>query len=343
MIGRLVDRRLFGVLAAGLALTAATASHALTIKATFGSSITSLSNAAQVEASINNAIAFYSAFNNNVTVNIDFGANTSGLGESTTTHYEGVTYSEFTHALAVNSALNPQNTDLATAVANLKYGNKQDFVFATSADLRALGDTSAAGAISNTDGSNFDGVITLNTTIMNFTNTPEAGRYGATGVIQHEVDEVLGIGGDGGPITNVSGLPSDYMDAEDLYRYSGTHTASFTTGATAYFSIDGGVTNIRNFNPNPAIGDTGDWVASSCAPGATQFVQNYGACANEAQVSLTPTSPETMALQAVGFDLTHVPEPAAWALMIVGFGLTGATLRRRRLADRRAALARVRA
>jgi len=30
---------------------------------------------------------------------------------------------------------------------------------------------------------------------------------------------------------------------------------------------------------------------------------------------------------------TGVPEPAAWALMILGFGLTGASLRRRRLAD----------
>lgn len=35
-----------------------------------------------------------------------------------------------------------------------------------------------------------------------------------------------------------------------------------------------------------------------------------------------------------GPAITAVPEPASWALMLVGFGLTGATLRRRRIAAR---------
>ncbi len=32
----------------------------------------------------------------------------------------------------------------------------------------------------------------------------------------------------------------------------------------------------------------------------------------------------------VSLDVTAVPEPATWAMMIVGFGMTGASLRRRR-------------
>ena len=32
----------------------------------------------------------------------------------------------------------------------------------------------------------------------------------------------------------------------------------------------------------------------------------------------------------LNFTLTAVPEPASWALLIAGFGLTGAVLRRRR-------------
>ena len=35
---------------------------------------------------------------------------------------------------------------------------------------------------------------------------------------------------------------------------------------------------------------------------------------------------------SVDVTITAVPEPAAWAIMIAGFGLAGAALRRRRLA-----------
>ena len=36
-------------------------------------------------------------------------------------------------------------------------------------------------------------------------------------------------------------------------------------------------------------------------------------------------------LEPVAVSLAAVPEPASWALMIAGFGLTGAAMRRRRL------------
>jgi hypothetical protein len=32
-----------------------------------------------------------------------------------------------------------------------------------------------------------------------------------------------------------------------------------------------------------------------------------------------------------GFDTGAVPEPASWAMLIAGFGLTGAAMRRRRV------------
>jgi hypothetical protein len=37
-------------------------------------------------------------------------------------------------------------------------------------------------------------------------------------------------------------------------------------------------------------------------------------------------------IKGVGFPTAGVPEPASWALMITGFGMAGATLRRRRVA-----------
>jgi choice-of-anchor A domain-containing protein len=47
-------------------------------------------------------------------------------------------------------------------------------------------------------------------------------------------------------------------------------------------------------------------------------------------LGLNPNSPNSPA----GISTGAIPEPAAWALMIVGFGLVGATLRRRRAALR---------
>ena len=42
-------------------------------------------------------------------------------------------------------------------------------------------------------------------------------------------------------------------------------------------------------------------------------------------------APELDLIRAAGFGVA-VPEPATWALMIMGFGLAGAGLRRRRTA-----------
>lgn len=323
MVGRIA-----GTLAAGVVLAAATASHAVTIDVTFGSSITSLSNAAAVEASIDNAVLFYTQFTNPITVTIDFESVTTGLGSSFT-GLGGADYSVFTGQLAADAALNPQNHVLATAVNNLQYGNQKPVIAATSADLRALGfagggaDPHAPGP----DGGTFDGVVSLNTSIMNFTNTPEAGLYGANQVIQHEVDEVLGMGGPSSLPDQLYG--ANVMGAQDLYRYSAPKTPSFTDdpNAVAYFSIDGGATNIRTYNSDPSE-DLGDWKTNCAGP---RSVQDANGCPDQPQIGLTLSSPEVIGLEAVGYNLPAVPEPAAWALMIAGFGLTGTALRRRRV------------
>lgn len=327
----LQSRRLIGMLAGALALAAASQSHALTIIPTFDSSITGAANAAAIESSINSAVQFYSVFTNPVTVNIEFTANNTGLGGSQSGLY-GDFYGSYTGlALAADAAANPQNTVLQTALANLPAGNQRDIIFSTSADFRALGYAGTPGFVDGT----FDGLVTLNTSIMNFTNTVDPSLYGANGVIQHEVDEVLGVGGPGslvtqpfGPNFPVGGQNFSYMGAEDLYRYSAPGTPSFTTdpNATSYFSIDGGTTDIRGFNQQPG-GDLADWV-TDCS--GAQFVQDFEGCPGAPQLGLTLSSPEVIALQAIGYNLA-VPEPSAWALMITGLGMMGAVLRRRAL------------
>ena len=61
----------------------------------------------------------------------------------------------------------------------------------------------------------------------------------------------------------------------------------------------------------------------------TGLIQQYGAVGYSVGGGLAPL---TTGLNAIAFDnpTAAVPEPTAWALIIVGLGLTGAALRRRR-------------
>jgi hypothetical protein len=328
--------RLLGGLAGAAALALASQGHALTVVASFDPSITGLANAAVIEATVNQAAAFYSQFTNPVTVNINFNDMSNGLGGSETGLYADFT-PNYVNALTANSAAHPENDVLTKALANMSNANNKDLVVGTSADFRALG-YDAPGVIA-ADGSccsgPFDGLIFLNTSIMYF-GAPVVGEYDALATIQHEIDEVLGIGGPGtlvdqpfGP--DLSGF--SYMGAEDLYRYNGPHSPSFTTDPNehAYFSIDGGVTDLHDFNQN-GLGDFADWAKTHCL-GANANVQDWAGCSfpHDLPVELDRHSVEVTGLQAIGYNLS-VPEPATWALMIGGFGLAGAGLRRRRMA-----------
>jgi hypothetical protein len=170
-----------------------------------------------------------------------------------------------------------------------------------------------------------------------------AGTWDAMRTIEHEIDEVLGIGGPGSQVplnTNPNGTIGD----EDLFRYSGNGTPSLTTNpdATAYFSYNGGATSVANFNQGfnnaasgdclttDSCGDFADWANTvsntdsiGCGFG---LVQDAFACPMQiADISLV--SPEGVGLQAIGYD--PIPEPGT--LVLLGTSLLGlAAIRRRR-------------
>lgn len=289
--------------------------HALTIHPTFASSLTS-----QEQTTINNALGVYGQlFNNPVTVNIYFDSTsgTDGAGQSQSA-VASQPYQIYTNMLA-NTASTSGNSVRQTAVANLQYGNGYNTagasVIATTAALRALGFSGADGYLTSAGhfGGSYDGVITIDTAFFQ------------TSVIQHETDEVLGIGGAGSVLG--SGLNNGLnFGTVDLFRYASPHAASFTTSATAtsYFSINGGVANIIGFNQNSS-GDYGDWVSSPC------FTQSWQVCSGAPSVALT--TPEGVALQAIGYDVAAVPEPDPSIMMLMGFGLLGLISVRKRQAS----------
>lgn len=263
----------------------------------------------QVENTIqyaSNQIA--SLYSNNLQVNIQFNFSSSVLGQSLVPVW-GDTLSSYKSNLAAYSGANPQNTVLASAVQNLGSGNgagSTGYVVGTQALFNLLG----YGV--STPGTN-DGTITLSdgtakAMYWGTTGSPAMNQYSAIAVAQHEIDEVLGGGGQGSVFANtaIQGLLPGALGALDLYRYSAPGVGSLTTdpNAVSYFSVDGGKTNLVDFNQTPG-GDLGDF-ASVCT---NPHVQDAFACAGASPTVFRGSIEDTM-LQSIGYDSVSAPAPA---------------------------------
>lgn len=319
-------------------LLAPAPARALTISTTFDASITDNANATAIETAIDGAIGFYSGFTDPVNVSIDYQLAPSSAGylgaSLSDVNYQS--YAAYTGALQADATANA-NTVEATGYAHLATGNTASQIQTSTADARALGFTAPGTLGANGGfgggsfgGGSFDGVIYLNA--ADLAGFGGGGPYDPTRVIQHETNEVLGIGGTGSVLntmqqSNTTTPPNNgqgtYIGPLNLFRYASPGGASLTTSgsASSYFSIDGGASSIVAFNQDSG-GDYADWGA----PGCTALVQQAFSCTNPASLSLT--SPEVTALQAIGYDLP-VPEPAALSLFGVGVIALGVSRFRR--------------
>ena len=265
--------------ACGLLVVVSLPAHALTIVPTFDSSITGSAYATTIEGAINDAAKFYTRFSNPISVSVDYKLAPRARGIlGAVQFYYFPSYLDYGTSLAQDAAAY-HNDVAASAAAHLSSGNTADLIRATSADFRALG-FSAAGVLnsSGSSGGTFDGVILLNADyLLGFGGS---GSYPPTQTIQHEIDEVLGIGGAGSvlnlmqqsgltskPTVDFGNGPQTYIGPMDQYRYASAGTPSLNTSgsATSYFSTDGGTSKLVLFNQNKS-GDYGDWGATGCTP-----------------------------------------------------------------------------
>jgi hypothetical protein len=245
--------RLLFAAAATVAVTAlARSAHALVIDTLFDSTITSQSNASQIEAAINYAAQQYEGLlSTPITVTIQFGYTVTSLGASQGYYITSQpTYSQIKTALQgltstsaqISSANNLPSTD-----PNPSVGWNID-----SAEAKALGFTNVA------NGRSIDGTVQFNQAAA-YTFDPferaVGGSYDFIGTAEHEISEILG--------RTSSGTNLPYI----LTHYSSPGTRDFAQTSNDYFSVDGGVTNLKLFsNPTtigyqnkPIGGDSQDW------------------------------------------------------------------------------------
>jgi hypothetical protein len=283
------------------------ATAGLTIHATFGNSITNHPNAAAIQAMINRAILIYeSLFRDPITIQILFRyTNTvpngqpfpSGQISQSDWVYYTVPWNSYIHALRADATTN--NDILANA--SLPDNALSTSIFPTSADGRAVGlNTRPAMFANGTVGPNgpFDGIVTLNSAApFQFNRPPSRNAFDGQRFIEHEIDQVIGLGS----YLNIPGRP---LRPQDLFSWLSRGVRNTTSSGDRYFSINGGSTNIVNFNQNPNF-DFGDWLSRPC-PQAQPFVQNASGC--EGQFSdVAATSPEGVNLDVIGYDLASSP------------------------------------
>jgi hypothetical protein len=322
-----------------LSIAAAAPAAALNITPYFDSSLTGAANAAQVEGDISLAISTIDAAiatPGNVSIIFSESNSSSYLGETQTNYVSG-SYATYVSLLQADASAHPSNTVLATALANLSattaaYGTRQ--VLLTTAEARvALGAGvtpcfNSAGVAVPGCGQAYDGVITLSSYYsMNYGTTAVPGQYSEISTIEHEMDEVLGIGGTGTVLNEFNTVIPDsggltygqaFVGPLDLYRCSaGALSLTTATNISTYFSIDGCQTNIIGFNQTGS-GDAGDW-------GPHTYVQSAASSPGNAPTYNT-ASPEVIALESIGY--TAAPEPATLALL--GFGVAGLGVIRRK-------------
>ncbi len=296
-------------------LIIAVPARALTISATFDSSITSLSNAAQWEAGINAADAQFQAdFTDPITINITFKSNpgTSIFGQSGASGQFIGNYATLKTVLLNDS----KSADDATMISHLPATDPTggSSYLALYAQAKALGLRSATNSAS-------DGTVTIGAG-FSYTFDPNnravAGEYDFIGIAEHEISEVMGRYG----TANLGGS----FGVLDLVGYQfgagGTGTGTLNLAANQnnnYFCIDGGVTPLKLYNNHSNGEDDKDW-----GSGSNDAFNAFSSSGVKNDISAV----DIREMDVIGYDVP-VPEPTSIGLL--GIGCLGFLTRRRRV------------
>jgi hypothetical protein len=208
---------------------------------------------------------FDTTFTNNVTVNIEIGYGTfpydntavPPLAESIQNNLVFANYSQVGQALLNDGA--PGANILPS------FSPRSGALVLGSAQERALGLTGPSNALDGYLGIASDATLSQQlgaSWSFSPSATPGSNQYYLVGALEHEISEVMGR-------TSYLDVAGEY-GVMDLYRYKAAGVRQTGAGSPAYFSINGGATNLDNFNTKPT-GDLSDWAASAGADAFLAF------------------------------------------------------------------------
>ena len=267
---------------------------AMTINVTYDSSVTSLTNAAQVEAAVASAVqTFQDLFTNAITVNITVAFSSSvGLGQSSTPETGNPVYDDLVNALSASSTTAADSNSVASLPGSDPTGDGPWWI--PTAEAKALGSIGGFVYVGPNDPTS-DGQVTFASTVsytLDPTNRAVLNKWDFIGVVEHEISEVLGrsyslnVGGGG------------YIPY-DLFRYTGNGVQSLNANDSGvYFSINDGLTSLKSFNPNNG-GDVQDWASGGTPDSFDAFL----ASGQKAILS----SADLTALDILGYNLNFHP------------------------------------
>lgn len=292
------------------------AATGLIIHPTFDTSITGNAQAAAIEATINRAISMIEhLYNDPITVQIRYRYATTRpdgtvlpSGNNASSQYGLGIFPWNTYENALRADAKTSNDNVANPNLPPSPPPGITSIVISTANGRALGlntppNTFANGT--NGTGGPYDGIVTLNSSNpFRFTRPAASGQYDAQRSLEHEMDEVMGLG-------TYHDCPYCQNNAalrpQDLFSWSSPGVRSNQVTGLRYFSINGG--NTRTVDFNQQSGDKGDWVSPSC-PQPHPYVQNAILCQGQSS-DVTATSPEGINLDVTGYDLgSSVPAAA---------------------------------